>query len=65
MPILLPCLSRTLIRALISAYVGNYRGPKFHKFRINNPIRTHTMAQSGKFQLLCLENPLLDIQGQG
>ena len=49
----------------ISARVGYYLRPKIHEFRINNLIRTYTMAQSSKFQLLCLENPLLDIQGQG
>lgn len=31
----------------------------------NTTTRSYTMASTGNFELLCLENPLLDIQGVG
>lgn len=41
--------------------------PSSHPTTTLHPLqrKIYTMASTGKFELLCLENPLLDIQGQG
>ena len=48
-------------RHFLSVHLSSHPTTTLHQLK----RKINTMESTGKFELLCLENPLLDIQGQG